>query len=69
MSMSRIDVSIKQLNANIADYQRKIDILNGRKEILERMSQLLETWTMDEKQAMYEILQDMENEGELGWSK
>lgn len=69
MSMSRIDVNIKQLNANIADFQRKIDILNERKEILERMSQLLETWNMDEKQAMYEILQDMENEGELGWSK
>lgn len=67
--MNRIDTSIKQLNADIASLQKKIDVLNERKEILEKMSQLLETWTLDEKQAMYELLQEIENEGELGWSK
>lgn len=69
MSISRIDSSIKQLDAEIANLQKKISVLNERKETVEKMSQLLETWNLDEKQAMFELLQDMDNEGELGWAK
>jgi hypothetical protein len=48
--------------------RRRMSILETRKEIFKRMDKMLSSLSQDEKQALYELLDNESLEGNLGWS-
>lgn len=60
---------IKKIDEDIIFFQQKIDVLQERKAIIQKMSAFVETLKTDEKQALYELLHEQSLEGDLGWSK
>lgn len=62
MSTGKIDQEIECL-------EKKIDTLKYRKIIIYEMSKLVNGITPDERQALFEILQDYHDNDGLGWTK
>lgn len=57
----------KHIDEDIKRTQDRLEALRFRKEVIERMKALCDTWTSDEKQAIYEILTD--EVGDFGWMR
>lgn len=52
----------------ISYFQNKVQILEKRKIIFEKMEQVIESLDSDEKQALYELLNSEYLEDNIGWS-
>jgi len=59
---------VENIEEDLNLLRRRMSILEARKEIFKRMDAMLSSLNQDEKQALYELLDNESLDGNLGWS-